>query len=200
MGRDGVRNGRAIDRERNKQPTPSTTLLLRRVELSDGRLVGLGDLRSVQLLRGSRHSVLGLASTERKKGQTGQLERLRASKGVDQDGWETDGPLLSIEDEVAEDLGSLESSPLSDGVDLCEHGGDDLGVLGELVEAVVVDVDAGDRLALEEVAQVGLVQGRDTERLVHLRVGVQAQVVEHCERRTKGKVAFEIKEDDEWAD
>ena len=93
----------------------------------------------------------------------------------------TYSPLLSIQDQTTEYLSPLKSRLLSNSVDLLQHGVDDLGVRSECVEVISFGVDSRQRLALEEVSKVGLMEGGHGDRLGHFRVGVDAEVVEDCE-------------------
>jgi hypothetical protein len=91
----------------------------------------------------------------------------------------THDPLLGVEDHAADQLGPLEARLLAGREHLPEDGVDDVLVSGELLERVAL-VDGRDFLARQEVAQVGLVQGRDADRLVRVRVGVDGKVAEDC--------------------
>lgn len=91
-------------------------------------------------------------------------------------------PLLGVEDHAADELGALEARLLAGREDLLEDGADDVLVAGKLLERVAL-VDGRDLLAREEVAEVGLVQRRDADRLAGLRVGVDGEVAEDLGRR-----------------
>lgn len=91
----------------------------------------------------------------------------------------THDPLLGVEDHARQELGPLEARLLARREHLLEDGVDDVLVGGELLQRVAL-LGRGDVLAGEEVAQVGLVQGRDAERLARVRVGVDGEVAEDC--------------------
>lgn len=110
----------------------------------------LGNGRPVELLSSGGESILRLEQREKRPRVSNEWPPPKSSSS-------THGPLLWVEDQTSEDLGSLKASLLSDTIDLLENGIDDFGIAGEGVQLVSVGVNSRDGLALEEVSEVGLV-------------------------------------------
>lgn len=94
---------------------------------------------------------------------------------------DTHQPLFRVEDETRQELGALEPRLLSGREHLLEDGVDDSLVGTELLERVTL-LDGRDALALEEMSEVGFVEGGNGDGLGGVRVGVHGEVAEDCGR------------------